>query len=123
MILLVYSILIILLALTDTLFNKHHKATSKIVEEVAFASVLFSLLLFKEFSIDYIVAVYIMYIMLRISLFDFFFNILSNLQYDYSGTTTFFWDKLMSYFKNWKFWILRGFFYGLAVLIWYHKIK
>lgn len=123
MILLIYSILIILLALTDVLFNKHHKPASKIIEEISFALVLFSLLLFKKYTIDYIISVYIMYIMIRMSLFDFFFNVFSNIPYDYSGSTTILWDKLMSYFKNWKFWVLRGFFYVLAVFVWYEKLR
>jgi len=128
MILLIYSIIIILSALTDALFFQGEKALSKLVETILTAGIIsvpfiYKIHLNKRLKIEYFVAIGVMYICLRISLFDFVFNVASGLPVNHTGTTTFIWDALLSYLKSWQFWVMRGFFFTLAWLVWTHKLR
>lgn len=128
MILLIYSILIILAALTDALFFRGEKAISKLIETILTAVFISVPFLYKtpsniRLKIEYFVALGLMYICLRISLFDFVFNVASGLPVNHTGTTTLIWDALLSHLKSWQFWVMRGFFFFLAWIIWNKKIK
>jgi hypothetical protein len=125
-----YSVIIILLALTDALFYEGHKAISKAIEEVAHA-VMFALPLVYarvwnlkvfgggSYTINWrvVVLLALTYWFLRIALFDLSFNIFTALQISHIGTTDF-WNNILSGVKIWQIMILRGGMFLLTFVMW-----
>lgn len=132
MILIILIILLALQALTDSLFSNGFKAASKLIECLVilifiWQPIAFNWVKIKFYSIKkiaaYLVDLTILYICLRISFFDLFYNMFSGLDLNFVGSTTYIWDTLLSHFSDWHFWVLRGFFFICALLIWDRKIK
>lgn len=129
---LLYILILILQALIDALFFNGEKAWSKVIEDVVILLFIWSPILFKwekirNFSIKqfskYLFDITALYVALRVSIFDMMYNIFSRSGINETGSTTFIWDKLIGYLADWQFWVLRGFFFMIALLIYNRKIK
>jgi hypothetical protein len=122
-IILIYTALIALDALTDSLFFKGKKKASKNVE-VLFKIGLFSvcLLYLKCFDINYLVCAGIIYFFLHVALFDLFFNLFSGLDLSYRGTTSTS-DIMLSKLDKLWIWVWRGWWLFLAIFIHFMKYR
>jgi hypothetical protein len=122
MIPLIYIVLIILSALTDSLFFVGEKELSKLVEAI-FVVGLFSvpLLYKKNFKAVDLLTYGLIYFFLHIALFDFSFNLFSGLKMMYIGRTDYF-SLIIQDISHWQNVLLRVWFLFLALLIYYKRI-
>jgi hypothetical protein len=123
MILIIYILLTILLATADALFFNGEKASSKLIE-CFFQIGIFLVPLFykRNFDFMYLFGCGLVYLFLRLALFDLTFNIITGLGVNFVGTTSHIYDNIMSNFSDIAIWINRVFFLGLALLIYFKKI-
>ena len=115
----IYAGLIILLALTDALFFRGKKSKSKIIEELTHVIFITIPILYPNIEWRFISQLLLTYLFLRIALFDPLFNLFSNLDINYIGSTDI-WNKAIKTLnlKSFNFWLIRIFFIGLTAFIW-----
>jgi hypothetical protein len=120
--LVVIPILIILDAIVDVLFMRGKKFVSKILENI-YKSALISLpFIYSNINIEYIIGFLIMYWSFHFSMFDPMFNLTAQLDIDFVGTSSGFYDKILKKL-NTNAWILRGFMFVFAIAFYFIAIR
>lgn len=120
----IYIILTALAALTDSLFFQGNKALSKVIENVFIIGLFTIPLIYKKsFNWRYIIDLGLIFLCIRIALFDLFYNLFTGLELNFTGTTTFIWDGLIARLRNLELWIVRIFSLFIAFLIYFKRIK
>lgn len=124
MILIAYIILTALAAITDALFFEGNKSASKLVESAFQIGIFFVPILYKKnFDFWYLFSCGLAYLFVRMAIFDPIFNLFAHLDINYIGTTTPVYDDIMDKLSYIFIWFYRVFMMGLAVLIYFKKIK
>lgn len=123
-ILIIFIILVILDALTDSLFFQGMKFGSKIIENV-YKIGLFIVPIFyvRGFKLKDILYLGLLYWFLHITLFDISFNLISGFYANYVGTTSGYYDVIMYKLSTWQFYILKVWFLILAYIIFIKKVR
>lgn len=132
MIILTLIFILILQAIADGLFDRGKKKLSKLIEcfYIAFFFVLIYLFViwlgnYMNLRIDkqelskLVSAVGVCYLLLRLCIFDPINNIAANRTVYHPGTTTYFYENLITllYQKTWQYWIFRLFYLACAIIL------
>lgn len=121
MILIVYILLIILSALTDALFDFGLKDWSKIIECFFIIGLFIIPIKYKRIDWRYLLKLGLIFLFLRIALFDVSYNIFRGLELNFIGSTSP-WDDFLIRLKSWQFWFMRGFFMFLALILYFKHL-
>lgn len=114
-------LIILLQAFSDGIRTRGKKKLSKWFEHISI--ILFFILptTFKMLDTMYIFNIAILYLWIRIYLFDPIVHLVSGYPINFVGNTSpGGWDQLMSRLKTWQFWVMRTVFLTLSIF-WYYK--
>lgn len=114
-------LILILKALTDSLFFKGKKRLSKWIEESWFILLVWFLYWHNKQSENEVLAFLVCYYFMRAALFDTFYNVFTKLPIFYKGTTSE-WDDYMARIKTWQYIALKSFFLLLGILVYLKQL-
>lgn len=110
-------LILIAQASSDALFFLNKKKISKAIEclYIALFLILPVFVCCKDFNT--MSALILLYLFIRLSIYDIAFNITAGLAINYIGNTSYIYDNFMGKLSGWQFWVFRIFFAIIATII------
>lgn len=119
MILILYILSTILFAVADSYMDKGKKKISKPIESIGIVALFCVPVFYPSILVGDMIHLGLIYLFLRISLFDFVFNIANGRDLTSTGTSTPIWDDIIRVLSSWQNIALRMFFLVLSITLYF----